>query len=129
MILILAAIIGTSAFLQADTKGWWLLLGGVGLCLIGWIGLDHLRGVLFAENFSKVLANPDHLDGIKSMMSQDLRGFALKLVFFAGIVMTFGVAAGALFGRWFSPGKVGGAMFVAAYFLINILIYTLAAGS
>lgn len=109
---IMAAIIGASAYLQAERRGWRnMIVGLTAFCLsaafVAWWAMA--RG-----GVAGVMAGPD-----------ELKFKALAFCALVAALSVIGSLVGAVLARKLTPGKTGLAAFASGYLLIN-LIYILA---
>jgi hypothetical protein len=110
----IAGIMGTAAYLQADSKGWRLLAAALGLVVLGSAALVAMVG----PGGNSVLST-----------SGTLKFNVLATFPLVGIVLMFGVAAGAIVGRRLTAGKTGVAVFFGSYLLTNFIFYALLFGA
>jgi uncharacterized membrane protein YhaH (DUF805 family) len=112
----LAGIVGTSAYLQASAKGWWMVLAGAALLTLVFAAAFAL-GVSLTASGNQTASD-----------AHSLKFFALGMLAFASLCLLIGAAFGVVTRRWISPGKVGGIAFVASYLVVNLVSLTLIFG-
>lgn len=119
---------GTAAFLQAGSRSWRLFLACLGLSLGASLGAYVVMRQGAYEAVAAAMENPDAAASILSARPDDPKITALAIVAAAGAITAVGVVAGAILGRWLSPGKAGGATFCGGYLLVNLLYFSFATG-